>query len=153
MKTHALLLALAATPLAAHDYAVGDLTIAHPVSYPTTGMTGAGYMEITNTGELTEQLVFVSGPFARGEMHESRMDDDGMMRMERQDVIEIAPGETVTLQPGGLHVMFMGLSGPLEIGDEIPATLVFERAGEIEVVFEVAERPAGGAMDHAKDGE
>ncbi|MDP5359854.1 MAG: copper chaperone PCu(A)C, partial [Paracoccaceae bacterium] len=55
----------------------------------------------------------------------------------------------VQLAPGGLHVMFMGLGGdPFEVGETFPATLVFEKAGEVEVVFYVEERTAE-AMDHS----
>ena len=52
-------------------------------------------------------------------------------------------GATVTLAPQGLHVMFMGLDAPLVAGASIPATLVFERAGEIAVEFKVEPRAAG----------
>ena len=54
--------------------------------------------------------------------------------------IEIPAGETVKLKPGGLHVMFMGLEDPLTEGENIPATLVFENAGEVEVTFNVEAR-------------
>lgn len=151
MKKLALLMALAAAPAVAHDYTLGDLTIAHPMSFPSAGMTGAGYLAITNTGDVTDRLLAVTADFPRVELHESSMDADGMMRMEQQDFIEIAAGDTVVLQPGGLHVMFMGLSDPLEVGAEIPATLQFENAGEIDVVFQVEDRPAEGeTMNHGE---
>ena len=60
----------------------------------------------------------------------------------------VPAGETVTLEPGGYHVMFVGLAGdPFEVGDAFPATLVFEKAGEIEVVFEVEKR--NHTQDHS----
>ncbi len=81
------------------------------------------------------------------------------------DGVEIAPGESITLQPGQKHVMFMGLNGdPFEAGEEIPATLVFENAGRVEIIFsvETAEELAeslgiaaghgGGHGDHAGHG-
>lgn len=150
MKKLAAIMAVLAAPAFADDYTVGDLTIVHPLSFPSVGMAGAGYMQITNAGETAERLVAVAADFPRVEMHESSMGDDGMMRMERQDFIVIAPGETVALQPGGLHVMFMGLDAPLEVGAEIPATLRFENAGEVDIVFSVEDRPAEGeGMDHS----
>ena len=59
----------------------------------------------------------------------------------------------MTLEPRGLHVMFMGLTAPWKAGDHIPATLVFETAGKVPVVFNVEPRKAGeggdmGGMDH-----
>ena len=53
----------------------------------------------------------------------------------------------VTLAPQGLHVMFMGLEAPLAAGASIPATLVFERAGEIAIEFEVEPRAAEAVDD------
>jgi copper(I)-binding protein len=51
------------------------------------------------------------------------------------DGVEIAPGETVTLKPGGLHIMLMKLTGPIKKGDAVPITLTFEKAGEITLQF------------------
>ena len=49
-----------------------------------------------------------------------------MMRMRRIEKIEVPAGETVTLKPGGLHVMLIGLKQTLEPGDAVDLTLVFE---------------------------
>jgi hypothetical protein len=77
-------------------------------------------------------------------LHGTQTDAQGVTRMIRVEGIEIAPNETVTLAPGGMHVMFMGLDGdPFEEGERIPATLVFERAGEIAVEFWVEPRDGG----------
>lgn len=145
------LLTLCATLAQAHDYTVGALSIAHPFAYETAPMTrtGGGYMTITNTGDTPDRLVAVAADFPRVEVHQSLM-RDGVAVMEPAPVLEIAPGETVTLAPGGYHVMFMGLDAPLVDGDRFPATLTFEQAGEVAVEFAVEARPAAGAaaMDH-----
>ena len=73
--------------------------------------------------------------------------DDGVARMVHLDAIDIPAGGSVTLAPGGLHIMLMGLTGPVTEGDMIPATLVFETAGRVEVEFSV-DAPAG--MDHSQ---
>ena len=52
--------------------------------------------------------------------------------------LEIPPGGTVTLAPGGFHLMMMGLKGPLKQGTNVPVTLVFEKAGKIDVQLSVA---------------
>ena len=68
--------------------------------------------------------------------------------MELEDGIEIPAGETVALEPGGFHIMFMGLNGdPFEVGEEVSATLTFEYAGEFEVVCNFEDRKAHG-IDH-----
>jgi copper(I)-binding protein len=55
----------------------------------------------------------------------------------------------VKLEPGGLHVMFIGLKQPLAAGSKLPVTLRFEKAGEVKVEFAIAARaPAGGQAHH-----
>ncbi|KZY47087.1 hypothetical protein A3731_30570, partial [Roseovarius sp. HI0049] len=126
---------------AAHDYTLGTLEIGHPMAYETaaTAKSGGGYVTITNTGETDDALIDVRGDFPRVQIHES-FEEDGVARMRHVEKIDLPAGDTVELAPGGFHVMFMGLSDPFEVGAEIPVTLVFEKAGEIEVMFHVEER-------------
>ena len=134
----------------AHDFKIGDLVINHPMAFetPKTAVTGGGYLSITNNGTQTDRLIEVQADFARVMLHTTEMKDD-IARMSHLDGIEILAGETITMAPGGMHVMFMGLDGdPFEIGETIPATLVFEQAGEIEIVFNVEERTEG-EIDHS----
>ena len=139
-----LALSLMATPLVAHDFKLGDLVIAHPYSLETakTAMAGAGYLEITNNGQTADRLIEVKADFPRVEVHTVEMSDDGVARMRKlENGLEFAPGETVALQPGGFHIMFMGLEGdPFEVDETVPATLVFENAGTVDVVFNVEPR-------------
>ena len=113
-------------------------------------------MTITNTGDTADRLIAVEAGFPRVEIHTTEMDGD-IARMKRlKEGITLAAGETVALMPGGMHVMFMGLGGdPFEVGEEVPATLVFENAGSLEITFKVEERDMDGhgdmnhgAMDH-----
>ncbi|SEN53580.1 hypothetical protein SAMN04488003_12031 [Loktanella fryxellensis] len=154
--TTATLLTLTASFAQAHDYTVGEMSIAHPYAFETAPMTraGGGYMTITNGGDTPDRLVAVTADFPRVEVHQSLM-RDGVAVMEPVPVLEIAPGETVTFAPGGYHVMFMGLDAPLVDGTRFPATLTFEQAGDVEVEFAVEARTADdaapmdhGAMDH-----
>ncbi|MCZ7677081.1 MAG: copper chaperone PCu(A)C [Roseovarius sp.] len=134
---------------AAHDYTLGDLEIIHPTIFETaaTAKAGGGYVTIANTGESADALVGVSAAFPMVELHES-FEQDGVMRMQHIERLDIGAGEIVELAPGGYHVMFMGLTEPFVAGDEVPVTLTFENAGEIEVNFTVVEREGG--MDHGK---
>ncbi|WP_108484588.1 copper chaperone PCu(A)C [Oceaniglobus ichthyenteri] len=139
-------------PAYAHDYTLGDLTISHPMAFETTAVaqTAGGFMTVTNAGDTADKLLEVRGDFPRIEIHTTEM-TDGVARMMKQEFIALPAGETVTFQPGGYHVMFMGLGGdPFEVGEEIPLTLVFENAGEIDVVFDVEPRPTDTkGMDHS----
>ena len=75
-----------------------------------------------------------------------------MMKVEG---ITVPAGETVALEPGGFHVMFMGLRGdPFEVGEEIPATLTFENAGDLSILFTVEKRSMDhGTIDHSRHGD
>jgi periplasmic copper chaperone A len=66
--------------------------------------------------------------------------------------LEIKPGETVELKPGSFHVMFVGLKKPLSAGDHFEATLVFEKAGSVNVDYDVLAMGSepGGTMPGMK---
>jgi copper(I)-binding protein len=79
-----------------------------------------------------------------------RMTDDVMRMRPIKGGLEIKPGETVEFKPGAFHVMFVGLKKPLIKGDHVKATLVFEKAGKVEVDFDVLA--IGGAPAHDMPG-
>ncbi len=142
------LLALAACLLAqvagAHEYTHGHLDIGHPWSRPTRpGMSmGVGYLSITNRAKTPDALIAASSPAAaKVEFHETRI-TDGMARMRPLTEVAIGAGETVKLQPGGIHLMLVGLQAPFELGKSIPLTLEFREAGKITVELAVEARDA-----------
>ena len=141
--------AIAASAAVAHEYSLGALEIAHPyaVETPKTAKTGAGYLSVTNTGTTPDRLLAIRTDLPRTEIHASEVDAQGVARMRPVEALDIPPGATVTLAPQGLHVMFMGLEAPLAAGASIPATLVFERAGEIAIEFKVEPRAAEAVDD------
>ncbi|MEL7048701.1 MAG: copper chaperone PCu(A)C [Pseudomonadota bacterium] len=155
----ALLAGLILQPLVvkAHDYKVGSIKIDHPWTRvtPPGVKVGAGYMTIENTGDTADKLIGGSFSLAKKlEMHTTEV-TDGIARMrEISGGLEIAPGATVTFQPGGKHLMFMGLSAALEDGKKIDGTLEFEKAGTVTVKFAVEPLSAksGKAVDHSAHG-
>lgn len=140
MRLLALIFTVLASSVVAEDYKAGDLAIVHPHSFPTIGRTGAGYMEIMNTGQ-EDRLISATSDMPRTELHTTVV-TDGVAKMMKQEFIAIPEGETVIFKPKGLHVMFMGLPNAWAVGDSIPVTLTFEKAGQIEIDFTVEERPA-----------
>jgi copper(I)-binding protein len=78
------------------------------------------------------------------QIHEMAV-DGGIMKMRAVQGVDLKPGATTELRPGGFHVMLEGLKQPLKQGDKIPLTLTFEKAGSIEVKVEVE---AMGAASH-----
>ncbi|WP_428644446.1 copper chaperone PCu(A)C [Roseibium sp.] len=143
----------------ADDYKAGDLTLNHPWTRatPPNAKAGGGFVEIVNNGTETERLIAVSSnAAARTEIHEMAVTDGVMTMRPLAGGIDIPAGETVSLQPGGLHIMFMGLNEPFKEGTRIPVVLTFEKAGEVSVELAVdkmgAKAPMAGKMGHGEGG-
>ncbi|WP_411892004.1 copper chaperone PCu(A)C [Yoonia sp. SDW83-1] len=136
------LAALAAFTLMASTAQAENVSIENARAFATapTAMAGGGFLTITNTGDQDDTLIGIRADFPRVELHTTEF-TDGVARMMHLDAIPVPAGEAVSLEPGGLHVMFMGLRGnPLEEGETIPATLIFENAGEVEITFDIVKR-------------
>jgi periplasmic copper chaperone A len=87
----------------------------------------------------------------RFEVHSMVM-EQGVAKMRPvEGGLEIKPGETVTLQPSALHLMFLDLKAPLALGKPVKGTLVFEHAGTVEVTFDV-EAIGAKSSDHGMMG-
>jgi copper(I)-binding protein len=148
----ALFLALAALAPGlgtAHEFTYGALEITHPWARftPPGASNGAVYLVIENTGEKTERLLGAATPrAAKAELHATAMEGE-VMTMRPRDAVEIKPKEIVAFEPGGLHIMLLGLTTPLQEGEMIPLTLRFETAGELTIEVMV-ERGGEMKMDH-----
>ena len=131
----------------AQDYQIKSMQVSNPFARATPpGAKVAGaFMTIKNRGTQTDRLVSASSPVAGlVEIHEMAM-DGGMMTMRAVKGIDVRPGTTVELKPGGFHVMLEGLKQPLKQGEKIPVQLTFEKAGTVEVMVNVE---AMGAAAH-----
>ena len=136
----AAVLSLLALPAQAADVMAGALKISAPWARatPKGASVGGGYMTITNTGTTSDKLTGGATAVAsRFEVHEMSM-DHGVMKMRPvSGGIEIKPGQTVKLEPGGYHVMFVGMKQQLKEGEHFKATLEFAKAGKVDVDFTV----------------
>jgi copper(I)-binding protein len=141
---------LVVTPANARDYKAGSLEIADPWSRatPKGSSVAAGYMKIKNSGSTSDRLISGSSDVgSRFEIHETTM-ENGVAKMRPiKGGLEIKPGDTVELKPGSFHVMFVGLKKPLTAGSHINATLVFEKAGKVNVEYDVRAMGAEPAGD------
>ncbi|GMP03823.1 MULTISPECIES: copper chaperone PCu(A)C [Bradyrhizobium] len=135
-----ILTCLVGAPAFAADTTSGDLVITRAWSRATPGgaRVAGGYLTIENRGHTAERLQAASAARAlRTEIHEMAV-NDGVMTMRPLDKgLVIAPGQIVTLAPGGGHLMFIGLDVPLHAGDQMPVMLSFEHAGAVKVTLDV----------------
>jgi len=130
----------------AHDYKLGAIEIRQPWprATPPTAEAGGGFLALTNTGTTPDRLIAVKSPVAdKVEIHEMKMEGNIMRMRGLEKGVEIPPGATVELRPGGFHIMFMGLKAPFAKDANVPATLVFEKAGSIDVELAVQAMGAG----------
>jgi copper(I)-binding protein len=132
----------------------GNLVISQPWSRqsPMAADVAAGFMTITNEGQEADRLVKVETPIsAVVQLHDMRMEGDVMKMEELPGGIALPPGAAVELKPRALHIMFMGLTSQPREGERFEATLTFEKAGKVNVEFEVsapnAHMAPGGHMN------
>jgi copper(I)-binding protein len=127
----------------AHDEATPESSpMAGGMSGHAMGGTGAAYLTIENGGSEADRLIAAAADVANVvEIHEIA-DNDGVMEMRPlADGLDIPADETVVLEPGGFHIMFIGLKDDLTAGMTFELTLTFEYAGEV-VVPVVVQREA-----------
>lgn len=147
----------------AHEATAGSLELTNlwTRATPPGAPTGAGYLTIKNNGSEPDTLIAVSTPAAAtGELHIMEAKDGIMTMHPVEGGIKIPAGETVTLAPGGLHLMFIKLNQPFVDGAQLPVTLTFAKAGTVETFLHImpvgSKGPAGGGggktMDHGQMG-
>jgi copper(I)-binding protein len=136
--------AAAVSAAQAHDFKVGALDIGHPWSRPTPkdANIAGGYLTITNKGKVADRLIGGASPAASQiEVHEMANVDGMMKTRPLTGGLEIKPGKTIELKPGAYRLVLLGLKEPLQIGQKVKGTLVFEKAGSVEIVYNVEENP------------
>lgn len=153
-----LLSLLSALPAHADTVKAGDLVITQAWSRatPNGAKVAGGYLTIENKGSAPDRLTGGALDVAsRVEVHEMAT-TGGVMTMRPLDGgLTIAPGKTVTFGPGGYHLMFFDLKTQFRQGDKVAVTLQFEKAGKVDVSFDIqgvgAQAPAGAKPMDMKD--
>ena len=150
-------LAFLAPDARAHGYKIGELEIGHPWTRatPPSAKVAGGFLTITNKGNQPDRLISATFDGSTStEVHEMTHEGGVMKMRELPKGLEIKPGETVELKPGGFHLMFIGLKSDLKEKERLKGTLVFEKAGKIEVDFAVEAIGArgGNAQEHHNHG-
>jgi copper(I)-binding protein len=102
-----------------------------------TGMNSAAYMLIRNGTGVADRLVRVESDVAQAiELHQTQVENE-VMTMRPVESIDLPIGGQTALEPGGLHIMLIGLKQPLAAGQRVTLTLVFETAPPLTVEAEV----------------
>lgn len=132
------------THVSAHETKIGDLVIERmwAKQSPMKAEVAAGFMVITNNGTVDDRLTKATAEIAPVvQLHNMKMEGDVMKMFELTEGIIVPAGKSVELKPMSLHVMFMDLkTAPVE-GQIFKGTLTFEKAGTVEVEYEVSSKP------------
>jgi hypothetical protein len=156
-----LALAAGCASAGAHEYSNKGVTVAHPWTRATPGGTKAGslYLQITAQRGKGDKLIGAHSLVAGSAEIHDHIVEQGTGKMRRVDAVAVPGGKSVILRPSGYHIMLIDLKQPLNEGDLTKVTLVFDKAGEIEVDASVepvgatgphgfAEQPPGGGHQH-----
>ncbi len=114
---------------------------------PKVAQNGAFYMNITNNSGADDELLGAnSDACSTVELHEMYMKENDVMGMREVPggTIPLPKGEAVELKVGGLHVMCIEKQAEFNIGDKIPLTLKFAKAGEMDFEVDIRESEMGG---------
>ncbi|MFC3606781.1 copper chaperone PCu(A)C [Stutzerimonas tarimensis] len=147
------LLGLASLPAVAADHAHHTASeVREPVvvdqvwsrAMPPTAANGAVYFVLVNHTDHPDRLVAASTDRAEVTELHSHVQADGLMRMEQAQEIEIPPRAELVFEPGGYHVMLLGLTQPLVAGERFNLTLELAQAGAITTEVEILDQAPGG---------
>src|SRR6516225_4894213 len=135
-------LLVAATSARADDISVKQ---AWSRATPKGAQVAGGYLTIENHSPSPDRLISAATPAAtKIEIHEMTTLNGIMVMRPVEGGLTIPPGASVTLAPGGSHLMFIGINAPFSEGEHIAAALMFEKAGKIDVTFDVGSVGARG---------
>src|SRR5262249_11236752 len=138
------------------EYEAGPIKIEAPWirATPAGAEVAGGYMKIVNTGKETDRLVSGStGIAGQVEDHEMKVDGSGIKMRALPTGPQLKPGQSVELKPGSYPLMLVGLKQPPKEGDKVKGTLVFEKAGTVEVEYAVRGMGAGTGAKSSAGGQ
>ena len=136
-----------ATPALAADIQVQDAYVRTSSAMATSG---AAFMVIQNASSTPDRLIDAQSPVAdKVELHTHKENAQGVMQMIHvAEGFDLPAGGAITMARGGHHVMFLGPKQSLKQGDIVPVTLVFEKAGpvQIDIPVDLERKPDHGGM-------
>lgn len=115
---------------------------------PPNAATAAVYLTVWNGGDRLDRLTGASTALAAEAKLHGHAEEAGVLRMRPLAAVEVAPGDSAVLEPGGRHIMLFGLKQQLETGSTVPLTLHFESTGPVEVRAQVLPITSRGPEPH-----
>lgn len=115
---------------------------------PPTAPVGAAFLTIDNPSDQPDRLISAASSIADVTELHAHIHDGDVMRMVKVDGIDVPAHDTLTLEPGGYHVMLIDLKKPLVAGEQLPLSLQFEHAGQVDITVEIKSSDAGTSAEH-----
>ena len=123
----------------------GDIAVEQPFARATPAKVGGVFLTLKNGAGTADKLVKAASPVAESvELHTHIKDGDAMRMRAVENIPVPAHGQTA-LEPGGYHIMLIGLKQALKEGASFPLTLTFEKAGSVTVTVPVQKAGAPAA--------
>lgn len=142
----AALLALAGCNQISEPEALASVSVSDATCRPTLNGRDVTGCFVTLTASRNDRLRSVSAPLASmAQIHEMKIEDDMMKMAELRDGLALPAGESISLKPGGNHIMLMGLKQPLVAGEHVSLTLTFEHAQPLGIRALIAVPPVADA--------
>ncbi|MGC1177986.1 MAG: copper chaperone PCu(A)C [Methyloceanibacter sp.] len=124
----------------AEEATASSISIEHAWSRatPQGAQVAVGYLTIKNNGTAPDRLVSASAEIAgHTEVHQMSMTDGVMQMRQVTDGLPVPAKSSVVLEPNSYHLMFLDLKRQLQEGEQFSGALTFEKAGTIDVKFDV----------------
>ncbi|SIS59815.1 copper chaperone PCu(A)C [Neptunomonas antarctica] len=136
--------------LAASHFTYADVIIesAYVRAVPPGQMNSAAFMQLKNKGEHEITLTKASSDVAKNVELHTHINDNGIMRMRKINDIKVPAGKIISLQPGGMHIMLIGLTRNLNIGDNIGLSLEFSDGTQQSLEIPVKDIMSMGNTHH-----
>lgn len=125
----------------------GSIRVQQPFARATPAKVGGVFMMLQNGG-AADRLVKAESEIAESVELHTNVKDGETMRMRRVDAIELPAGGEAKLEPGGYHIMLIGLKQPLKEGTHFQLTLTFEKAGSMTIQVPVQKAGTSGGHQH-----
>ena len=116
------------------DYVLISADNAYAKATPPNVKNSAVFMDITNNMPKAVRLISVSTDASQSAELHTHKHEDGMMKMVQIDSIEVPAEGSVSLKPGGLHIMLMDVKKPIKAGDKVNLTLKFSDGRIVDVI-------------------